>query len=139
MADGPALALQKALIATLRSDAGLTALVGARVYDEPPERVQRPYARLGNLDLAPFRTAGKVAWSVTFSIEGHSRPKQGRVQAARIAQAAITALDQQHAGISVTGFRLAWVEFVTATTVRASDGKSYQSNAAFDAVLDVTA
>lgn len=139
MADGPQEAFQAALIARLRADVGVTALVGQRVYDEPPQEVVRPYARLGNLDLRPFRTDGKQAWQVTFLIEGHSRPTQGRVEASRIATAVIAALDNQQAAITVPGFRLAWVEFVTATTTRANDGRSYESSAVFEAALDVTA
>lgn len=139
MADGPALALQEALVTALKSDTAIAALVGARVYDEPPQRVVYPYVRIGNIEIRPFRTDGRAAWSVTFSIEAHSRPQQGRVEAARIGAAVIAALDETHGAIPVTGYVFSWCQFVTAMTRRAGDGRSYQSTAAFDAVLDVPA
>ena len=134
MADGPALALQAALVATLKADAGVTAIVAGRGYDEPPQNVAFPYIRLGVLVLEPFRTDAKVAWTVTFGIEAHSRPVSGRVLATRAAQAVIAALDEQP--LSVPGFSLAWSQFITSTTSRAGDGESYIATAAFEAVLD---
>ena len=41
MPDSYALALQKALVTALKADAGITALVGARVYDQPPQSAAR--------------------------------------------------------------------------------------------------
>ncbi len=137
MADGPGLALQKALVATLKADATLAALVGARVYDEPPQPVTRPFVRIGNVDVRPERAAAVTAWAVTFSVEGHSRPKQGRVEATRIAEAIVAALDGQHGSITVAGFTFSWCDFAAQTVIRDSDGKSYAANIAFEAMLDV--
>ena len=136
MADGPALALQKALIEALRGDAAVSALVGARVYDEPPQRVTRPYLRIGNLEVIPYRRDGGTDWQATFSLEAHSRPRQGRVEATRIAEAVVALLNDGEAGLSVEGFAVPWVEFVAQAVIRDSDGKSYQANIAFEAMLD---
>ncbi len=136
MADGPALALQKGLISRLKALASVTDLVGQRIHDEPPQGVAFPYVRIGNLDLRPFRTDGQVAWGITFSIEAHSRPTAGRVEATRIAEAVIAGLDEQHDSLTVVGFTPAWVQFITSTVSRADDGKSYVAIVAFDAVLD---
>ncbi len=136
VADGPALALHKGLIARLKAVSTVTALVSARIYDEPPAAAVFPYIRLGNMDVRPFRTDGRVAWSITFSIEVHSRPIAGRVEATRIAEAVIAALDEQHDSLTTTGFTPAWVQFVTSTVSRAGDGESYVAVIAFDAVLD---
>lgn len=144
MTDGPTLALQKALVTALLADGGVAALVGTRVHDEPPAGVARPYIRLGNLQLDPFRTSGRMAWRVTFSIEAHGRPdgdgdRPGRVETTRVAEAVIAALDEQHAGIAVAGFIFSWCQFVTSVTERDTDGQSYRAITAFDAVLDVPA
>ncbi len=137
MADGPALAWQAALVAYLRADAGVSALVGARVYDEPPSDALRPLVRLGPMIVTPLRSDARAAFQIDFGVEGHSRPTAGRVEAQRIAEACRAALDERHAEIAVAGFRLAWVQFTTATTIRNADGRSYQSNAGFVAALDV--
>lgn len=137
MADGPGLALQKALIAVLRANAGLSALVAARVYDEPPQSVAFPYVRIGNLDLSPERLSCVDDHNVTFSIEAHSRPPSGRVQAARIADAIRAALNDQEAAINIalTGFNVDWCTYTTQTVSRAADGESYVAIVAFEAAL----
>jgi hypothetical protein len=136
VADGPALALQKGLIQQIKALSSVTSLVGQRIYDEPPQGVELPYVRIGNIDLRPFRTDARVAWSFTFSIEVYSRPTAGRVEATRIAEAVIAGLDEQHRNLTVAGFTPAWVQFITSTVSRADEGKSYVAIIAFDAVLD---
>jgi hypothetical protein len=136
VADGPALALQKGLITRLKSLSPVTVLVGQRIFDEPPQGAVFPYVRIGNVDLRPFRTDARVAWGLTFSIEVHSRPAAGRVEATRIAEAVIAGLDEQHHTLTVAGFTPAWVQFITSTVSRADDGESHVAIIAFDAVLD---
>lgn len=134
MADGPSLALQKAVIAALKADAGVSALVGARVYDEPPQNVTFPYVRYGTDDLAPLRMSGDcVDDDIAFSVEVHSRPVAGRVEAKRIAQAVREALDDQT--LTVAGFTLEWLQYTTQAITRAADGETYVATIAFEAAL----
>ncbi|PWE27000.1 DUF3168 domain-containing protein [Pararhodobacter marinus] len=134
MTDGPALALQAAVIAALRADSGVAALVGARVYDEPPQDVAFPYIRYGTDNLAPLRLSGEcVDEDVAFSVEVHSRPVAGRVEVKRIAHAVRAALDDQ--GLILPGFRLDWLHYTTQAISRASDGASYIATIAFEAAL----
>lgn len=134
MADGPALALQKALVAALKADAGVTALVGARVYDEPPQGATFPFVRIGTVTVEPLRMSGAcVDEDIAFSIEAHSRPIAGRVEATRIAEAIRTALDDQ--ALTVSGFNAEWVQYMTQAVTRAPDGKSYVATIAFEAAL----
>lgn len=136
MAEGPSIELQRALVALLKADAGVASRVADRVYDEPPQPVGYPFVRIGNIDVRPLRTSGTpVASDILFSIEAHSRPDQGRVEATRIGEAVRTALDD--AALAVAWHNARWVDFVAMTTVRAADGKSYQTNVAFQATLDV--
>ncbi|MFU0504117.1 DUF3168 domain-containing protein [Pseudaminobacter sp. NGMCC 1.201702] len=46
MAD-PVLELQAAILARLKSQAGVTALVGSKVYDTPPVGAEMPYISIG--------------------------------------------------------------------------------------------
>lgn len=134
MPDGPALALQVALVAALRADAGVSALVDARIYDEPPQNVTFPYVRIGTLDVAPLRMSGDCTdEDLMFSIEGHSRPVAGRVEAGRIAHAVRIALDD--AALSVAGYTLDWCTWMTQSVTRAPDGRSYIAVLAFQAAL----
>lgn len=136
MADGPALALQAALVAALRADAGVSALVGARVYDKPPHAANLtfPYVRIGPIILSPLRMSGDcVDDEIGFGIEAYSRPVAGRVEAARIAQAIREALDG--VPFAVTGFNLDWCNYLTQAVSEGSDGESYVATVAFEAAL----
>lgn len=133
MADGPALALQSAVIARLKVDAGVRALVGERVYDEPPQAVVFPYLRLGNVEVSPLRMDGYRDFTVTFSVEAHSRPASGRVEATRLAEAVATALDDT--ALAVAGFSTDWCWFLTQAVTRAGDGRTYLATVAFEASL----
>ncbi|UOA23596.1 hypothetical protein DSM110277_02025 [Sulfitobacter pontiacus] len=135
MADRYALALQKALVAKLKADAGVVALVGARIYDQPPQAALRPYIRIGGIEPRPVRTDGKAAANLTFGIEAHSRPvTSGRVEATKCAEAIVTALDD--ATLTVTGFDVVQVHWQTQTLTQDSDGQSYTAIVAFDTLLD---
>ena len=46
--------VQKAVVAALKANAGVSALVGSRVYDRPPQDVAYPYLRIGPVLVAPF-------------------------------------------------------------------------------------
>lgn len=134
MPDGPSLALQKAVIAAMKANAGVAALVGAKVYDEPPHGVTPPYVRYGRDNLAPLRMSGDcVDEDIAFSVEVHSRPVAGRVEAKRIAQAVREALDDQT--LTVTGFTLEWLQYTTQEITRAADGETYIAVIAFEAAL----
>lgn len=135
MAEGPALALQRSLVTALKANAGVAALVGARVYDEPPANVTFPYVRIGEVIAQPFHTDGKEAFEMTFGIEGYSRPVSGRVEAANIAFAVQVALHDQ--ALTVTGYTNPWTFCETFTNGRDADGETYTAICAFTAMLDV--
>jgi hypothetical protein len=133
MADGPDLALQKALVSAMRAHTGLSALVGARVYDEPPQPVTFPYVRLGQMILDPLRMDGATDHDIGFSVEAHSQPGAGRVQAARIGGEVRAALND--AVLSVEGFTFNWCHYTTQSVTRNADGQSYVAVIAFEAAL----
>jgi hypothetical protein len=134
MADGPALALQAALVARLRANAGLSALIGARVYDAPPQSVVFPYVRIGQIESRPLRlTAPHTHEELTFSVEAHSRPVTGRVEVSRIAFAIRLALDG--AAPPVVGYSVDWIDWIAQSVSRGQDGQSYVASVAFEASL----
>lgn len=142
MADGPTLALRKAVIAALLADAGVAALVGARVYDEPPQAVVFPYVRFGAADQSALRMDCHTDDDVAFAVECHARPESvaqavhPRVQAERLAHAVRLALDQ--ADLTVEGHSLDWLDYQTQAVSRAGDGRSYVATVAFFAALAAT-
>lgn len=133
MADDSALALQKVVIARLRADTDVSAIVAQRVYDEPPQNVGFPYVRIGNVDVSPFRDSCATSDLIALSVECHSRPASGRVEATRIAAAVRQSLD--NAPLAPVGFVVEWVEFLTQSVTRAADGQSYIAVVAFEVSL----
>ncbi len=135
MADGYALALQAALVTALKADSGVSALVGTRVYDQPPQSATRPYIRIGGIEPRPFRTTCASAASMTFGIEAHSRPvTSGRVEATRCAEAIVVALNETT--LPVTGYTMVQMYWQTQTVEQDSDGQSHTAIVAFTTLLD---
>lgn len=54
------LALQKGLIARLKADATVAALVGDRIWDHPPTDVAFPHVRLGRAEVRPLPGGGEA-------------------------------------------------------------------------------
>lgn len=135
MADGYALALQKALVAALKADPACLALVGGRVYDEPPQDAIRPFLRIGGMQPRAVRSDCGRAANVTFGIEAASRPlASGRVEATRCADAVQVAIDG--AALVVAGFQVVQLHWQTTTVAQDVDGKSYTAIIAFTVLLD---
>jgi hypothetical protein len=80
----------KAWVAALKADAGVAALVGARVYDQPPQDPGYPNVTFGPLTGEPWDTDGNLGWEASIQIDIWSRAP-GKPEAARI-MAAIKAV-----------------------------------------------
>jgi hypothetical protein len=131
--------MQAALIAALKADSGVTDLVGQRIYDEPPTGVQFPYLRITDISPQAFDTDNQEGAIVQIGLHAHSRATQGRVEAARIAEAAQAALHRQEAALTVTGHTLVEIIFQTYVTSRDDEGRGYTSRMAFQAMLEASA
>lgn len=136
MADGFALALQKGLRAALVANAGVTALVSTRVFDEPPQGVTFPYLRFGDITPTSADTDTIVGVSVDISLEAESRSASGRVEAVRIVEAVQAALHRQETSVTVTGFTLVELIFQTHSVTRDPDGRGYTAVIALRALLE---
>ncbi len=87
-----ALAVQKAVIARLRDDAALAALLGgAHVHDHVPRGTSPPYVALARFESGDLSSSGAEGAEHRFTL--HVWPEaQGRAQAHEIAAAIETAL-----------------------------------------------
>jgi hypothetical protein len=136
MADGFALAIQKGLRARLVSNAGVTAIVSTRVYDEPPQAVTFPYLRFDQITANAFDTDSTLGSVVDITIEANSRSASGRVEAVQIVEAVRAALHRQEANVTVTGFTLVELIFQTYSVTRDTDGRGYTAVIALQALLE---
>ena len=139
MSDNFALALQKGLRAALVANAGFTALVSTRLYDEPPQNVTFPYARFGDITPAAFDTDGTEGSLVNVGIEAHSRSASGRVEAVKVVEAIKEALHRNETAVTVSGYALVELVFQTYSVTRDAEGRGYTAVIALQAMLDATA
>lgn len=139
MAENPAAALQRALIARLEAAPEVAALVAGRVYDDPPLGVAFPYIGIGQIVVDPLRMDGHRDWTVAFGIEVHTSSKDsgkdGRALATAICAAVVEVLDGREAEIGVAGFTCDWCQFLTQTVSREAEGKTHLGIVAFEAAL----
>lgn len=136
MADGFALALQKGLRAALVANTGVAALVGARIYDEPPQNVTFPYIRFGDIEPGAFDT-DTIQGSLTgVSIEAHSRSASGRVEAVRMVEAVRDALHRQEPSVTVAGHTLVELICQTYSVTRDNEGRGYTAVISLQAMLE---
>lgn len=119
MAD-PTLALQAALVAALKADAGVSALVGARVHDRAPEGVTFPYLSLGPVRAEPFdaqATDGReIVWQLDVWSDG-----PGKVEALHIMAAVAARLHE--GALTVTGFAFVMGVLLSQRTLAEPDGE----------------
>jgi hypothetical protein len=135
MSNSFALELQKGVRATLVANSGVTALVVARVYDEPPQNVTYPFVRFGDIQPRSMDTDGSTGADVTFNIEAYSQTT-GRVEATQIAEAVRTALHRQEGSVSLTGFNLIEMRCETYVVDRDREGRGHNANIIFTALME---
>jgi hypothetical protein len=85
-------ALQESVVARLRADAGVTALVGVRVYDgEAPEGASMPFLIVGEPTETPEDVLGRDGYMITLTFHAWSTHR-GRKQVLEILEAMDAAL-----------------------------------------------
>lgn len=136
MADGFSLAIQKGVRAALVADAGVSALVGVRIYDEPPSDAVFPYLRFGDISPSAADTDSTEGAEVQIGIEAHSRSLAGRVEAVRMVEAVKAALHRQEASVTVAGFNLVELIFQTYAATRDPSGRGYTATISLRAIAE---
>lgn len=116
----PSLELQKAIVARLRADAAVTALVAGRVYDAPPISPVFPYITLGEADVLVQRADCYDGSECSMSVHGWSRAT-GFPEVKRIAAAVRASLHEAPLELA-DGERLVDVEVTDNRALRDPDG-----------------
>lgn len=110
--------LQKFIRAALLADAGISALIGDRVYDRRPDDPQFPYVSFGASDFSPDNMEGLSARIETIQIDVWSRAV-GAVECRRLNDLIKAALHQ--AGGEMDGGDLVLMNVLTVRTMRDPD------------------
>lgn len=123
------LVLQKAIFTHLAEDAGLIALVGARIHDNAPGDAVFPFLVLGENDTRnwPGGMEHRLALHC-FSRSG------GRMEAKSILGAVHVALDDK--SLTLEGHTLINLRFLDSTTRREADGTTWRGTIRFRAITE---
>jgi hypothetical protein len=132
--EGAGLALQAAIVAHLKADQGLLALIGdpSRVIDGPSREKIFPFVSYDDTREAPLSAApGHVEHDIRLSI--HSR-YEGRREAKDIATAIVSTLND--AALAVAGRRLVSIRAVYSDVFHRQDTDAHQGVLRFRAVTE---
>lgn len=102
----PTEAVHVALIARLKADAELAALVGTRVYVRPPAGTPFPRVLVEAPTLDAFNTLGRYGKRISTQVRGQSQ-QRGDFEALRIRSRIVATLDGYRASLGAP-FRLHW-------------------------------
>lgn len=128
-----ALALQEALIAALRTDAGVTALVGAGIHDGAPKNAGFPHVALGEVVSRDWDTASDEGAEHFVTLMVWSRAS-GRREVLVIIGAMMAVLDE--ADLNLNGHRLVNLSVVASDTRREADGRTWRGRLRLRAVTE---
>lgn len=87
-------ALQKFVVATLKADAGVAALVEGRIYDRPPAAAEMPYISIGPSDELPSDANCMALIDASLQLDIWSASQGGAVEARKICSAVKAALHE---------------------------------------------
>lgn len=127
------LELQKAIVARLKADAGVTTLATGGVHDQPPSGVTFPYVSIGPDQVIPDRADCYDGSEVVLQVDVWSR-EVGFPEAKRIAEAVRAALTD--APLALAGHRLVDIAFVESRTLRDPDGLTSHAALTFRALTE---
>lgn len=127
-------ALRAAVHDALSADAALlSALGGAKIYDETPRAAAFPYVTLGEARIADYSTGEGGGQEHQLTLHAWSR-QGGHKEAHIIAGALLQALDD--APLALTDHRLVNLRFAVADVRREADGRTYHALVRFRAVTE---
>jgi hypothetical protein len=134
MADS-GLALFSGLITRLKATAGLTSIVGTRIYSIVPQQTEFPYVRVA-ISAQPFDTKSSVGMTHLIRVQGFSR-KQAYDEALNIRAQIVSALERQESNITVSGFKLVKLDKRNLSDIiTEDDGITRQSIVEFEAIVE---
>lgn len=127
-------ALQRAVFALLKGNAGLVAALGGeRIYDDVPRDAAFPYVTFGQTQVRDWSTGSETANEHLFSLHVWSR-EAGRREVHDILGHLVAALHDQ--ALTLEGFRLVNLRHEFSETRREADGETFRGLARYRAVTE---
>jgi hypothetical protein len=115
----PSLNLQAAIVSRLKNDAGVTAVVGQRIYDEVPANPTFPYISIGDNQVLPDDADCIDGTEIFWQLDGWARdPHFPTVK--QISQAVVAAM--HNLPLTITGYNNIICELNTVNYLHDPDG-----------------
>jgi Protein of unknown function (DUF3168) len=131
----PSLELQRVIVATLRADPAVNALIAGRVYDRVPSPQTFPYVVVGDDQVSQAHAQCLEGSTEVFSsLHAWSR-EVGKVEAKQIAGAIVTALNGADLALA-NGYRLVLIEHDNTQHLGDPDGLTSHSVIVFHSFVD---
>jgi hypothetical protein len=131
----PELELQGAIVARLKADPAVTALVAGRVYDSVPQNAAFPYITIGPVDSVGFDPDCITGLEIAQQIDCWSRAV-GFPECKKITDAVRAALHDREADMPLASNAMAFFEHRTTRIVRDPDGLSSHGILGFEASIE---
>ena len=126
-------ALQTAIVAALKNDAGVTAIAGERVYDRVPEKKPKPYVNYGGEQVLPDDVDCIAGFEAFVTLHGWS-DAAGQIEAKRLAGAVRNRL--HNTDLAVADHRLHLIEHRGTDYLDDPDGLTTHAVIVFRVLLD---
>lgn len=127
------LVLLKAIIATLRDDAGVGALIGDRIYTEVPQTETFPYAHV-QINSDDFSGNTFTGMEHTVEVKVYSREPSPN-ECGQVRSAVYDALNRIEDTLTLDSGHVASVNFITSLLLKEDDGVTWQGVIQFDIVI----
>lgn len=129
----PDLELKGAIVAVLKADAAVVALVGTRIYDNIPANATFPYISFGPRDTVTADADCIVAFDITQQLDVWSRAV-GSSEAERITDAVREALHEYEFNLSVNA--AVFFEHRITRTLKDPDGLTTHAAMTFQGLIE---
>lgn len=137
MTTEPSLELQGAIVTALKANAAVDALIGDRIYDEPPAAPTFPYVTVGDDQVLQAHAHCIEGSTEIFSTLHAWSRSGGKVQAKKIAGAVVVALNFAELTLN-NGYRLVLLEHDSTQYLIDPDGLTAHAVIVFHAFVDET-
>jgi hypothetical protein len=117
----PSLELHASIVAKLKNDPGVQAIVGQRIYFIVPANAVFPYISIGPNQVLPDKANCIDGTEIFWQIDGWSRHTSTPVEK-QISKAVIACMDDQPESITVTGYSIIVCELNTVNYLNDPDG-----------------
>lgn len=125
--------LMKAIIALLRDDASIGALIGDRIYTKIPQKETFPYAYV-QINSGDFSGKDFTGMEHTVEIKVFSR-KDSPKECAQVRSALYNALNRIEDTLTLDTGHVASVNFINSLLLKEDDGVTWQGVIQFDIVI----